>query len=425
MRYYRPSDARPYGARMSVEDCDKCFYFDDSLTVLTNEKGWRTGRGNVCAREGSFYYEVKIIRGVRPEGSPVPHDYNTAHGPLPHIRVGWARREAPLDSPVGFDGYSYGLTDIRLDPMHKSRASKYLDDGSERAQSKLKSKSKPSKNKKDPNAGFNADDHAREGDIIGLEIQLPSIALHRKIVEGNYNPAVDTDSGLNQPTVVTTANNQLDPEDLAQNIVRDRFPVPYKTNMYFETYDYRPSKAMEAYGDRGPHSRETPSTNHADPTVRCLPHSHIKVYKNGRMIGTAFRNLMAFLPPASAPNPAEKNARPGFDDGMVGYFPAISAFAGGVAQVNFGPDFWCPPQELVSSKKNGDATEVKIEEPAQTTNLAGLGTYDQDQAMREAMNPPRSRLRGINVRYDEQIAEDILSDIMDEVDFYMQDGGVD
>lgn len=431
MRYYRPSESAPYGAHMSAEDSDKSFAFDDTFTTITNAKGWRMGRANVCAREGSFYYEVKILRGVQQEGSPIRDPSSSTTPSLPHIRMGWARREAPLDSPVGFDAYSYGLTDSRLEPMHKSRMSRFLDDGSERAASKSKPKSKASKHKKDGSIGFNADEHAREGDVIGLEIQLPSIALHRKVVEGNYNPAVDTDDGLSQPTVVSTSNNLLDVEDTSPNIVRDRYPVPFKNNMYFEAYDYHPSKAMLAYGDRGPISRETPSTNHPDPTARCLPHSHIKVYRNGRRIGTSFRNLMAFLPPASQPNPAEKNARQGCDDGMVGYFPAISAFAGGIAQVNMGPDFWFPPTHLVPAKgfdgtsaASADADGVKVEEPAETANLHGLGSWDEEVAIREGRNPPRSRLRGVGERYKEQIAEDVVYDIMDEVDFYVQDGGL-
>ena len=37
-------------------------------------------------------------------------------------------------------------------------------------------------------------------------------------------------------------------------------------------------------------------------------------------------------------------------------------------------------------------------------------------------NPGRA-LRGVGERYKEQIAEDIVWDIIDEVDFFMQDGG--
>lgn len=378
---------------MSFEDSDKWLHFDESATIVTNERGWRMGRANVVAREGSFYYEVKILRGVPEEGSPAPA--NTS-GPLPHVRMGWARREAPLDAPVGFDAYSYGLTDIRMEPMHRSRATKFLDAGLESGTKKIDGtnvKSKSSGKSKNDAAAFHfaANDHAREGDVIGMEITLPSLSLHHKIVNGNYNPLVDVGSGLDHPTI---------DDEGSPNIVRDRFPVPYKGAMYFESLEYRASKGMEGYGDRGPHSKETPSPNHSDPTVRNLPYSNIKVYKNGNLVGTAFRNLMAFLPPASAPL-AEKGVRPGLDDGMLGYFPAVGVFSGGVAQVNFGPDFWYPPSGRPVGRASEDG-DVKMDAETQ-------------------VNP---MLRGMGERYADQIAEDIVCDLIDEVDFFVQDGGM-
>ena len=345
--------------------------------------------------------------------------------------MGWARREASLDVPVGFDGYSYGLTDIRLEPMHRSRMSKYIDDGSDKPQTK-KSKSKLSKSKQAAAQGFSAEDHAREGDVIGLEISLPSLTFHRKIVDGNYNPAVDVGSGLDQPTV-TRSNNPLDPEDGSPNVVRDRFPVPYKGSMYFESIEYRSSKAMEAYGDRGPHSKETPSPNHPDATVRCLPHSHIKIYKNGKRIGTAFRNLMAFLPPASQiGQEKERGVRTTLDDGMLGYFPAVGAFHGGMAEVNFGPNFWFPPATLESSVFSGSLHTAGFDgEDVRMTGIDGdspgaeesKGRKEAEEAMLAGVDLSKSKLRGIGERYSEQIAEDVWADIIDEVDFMMQDGG--
>lgn len=398
---------------MSFEDSDKWFHFNESATMMTNEKGWRMGRANVVAREGSFYYEVRILRGVSRAGPPVPSDYAQSHGPLPHIRMGWARREAPLDAPVGFDGYSYGMADIRMEPMHKSRASKFLDDGSDKAQTKKSSKSKTSKLKgTQANAGqlgFAANDHAREGDVIGLEITLPSLSLHRKIVEGNYNPAVDVGSGLDQPTVSPN-------EEGALNIVRDRFPVPYKGNMYFESFEYRSSKGMEGYGDRGPFAKETPSPNHSDPTLRYLPHSNIKIWKNGRRVGTAFRNLMAFLPPASAPE-VQKGVRTNLDDGSLGYYPAIGVFNGGVAEINLGPSFWCPPPGIKSgtsvNSPDGKENNEQVDHQAK---------LEEEEAVINGLGVP-SRIRSIGDRYKEQIAEDVMWDLIDEVDFYMQDGG--
>ena len=395
-QYYRQSDSRPYGPRMSHEDSDKWFYFDDSATIVSQEKGWRMGRGNVVAREGRMYYEVKILRGIPANGPKDPLDPKTGDTkPGPHVRMGWARREAPLDGPVGFDGYSYAITDARFEAQHRSRASKIFKPLPKGAKSKHM-KARPPHGKPVP-VEYVTDQHISEGDVIGLEIQLPSLSMHRKVVQGIYNPAVDLGDGFD------TATN-ADPFDRPLDIIRDRIPVPYKGNFYFEQLDYQVTKMVEAYHDRGPVPKIHPSPNHEDVSVRSLPHSHIKVYKNGQEVGIAFENLLAFLPPASVPSveAVKAGARTGFDDGMVGYLPAISVFNGGIAQVNMGPHFWCPPPELRATPSD--------------THASAVDSSDS--------NTPHPRpLRPIGERYKEQIAEDVVWDVVDEVDFFAQDGG--
>ena len=382
---------------MSHEDCDKWFHFDDSASIITNEKGWRMGRGNVVAREGRLYYEVKILRGIPEDGPAMPTFTETGQrSAQPHVRMGWARREAPLDAPVGFDGYSYAITDLRFETMHRSRASKIYKPLPKGAKSKH-AKSRPPHGKPSP-VEYITDMDVREGDVIGLEIQLPSISLHRKVVEGIYNPAVDIGDGFDS----APSSGSKDPLNMEKpiDIIRDRIPVPYKGNFYFEQLEYVATKPMESYSDRGPTPKITPSPNHEDASLRSLPHSSIKVYKNGKEIGIAFENLLAFLPPASAPS-AQAGARVGFDDGQVGYFPAVAAFCGGVAQVNFGPDFWCPPEDALN--------------PSNDVEMVGNDAT--------ATVPGSRKLRGIGERYKEQVAEDVVWDIIDEVDFFMQDGG--
>ena len=145
----------------------------------------------------------------------------------------------------------------------------------------------------------------------------------------------------------------------------------------------------------------------------------MRVYKNGKLIGTAFENLLAFLPPASSPSKT-MGAREGFDDGIVGYFPAISCFWGGVAEVNFGDGptgFWAPPAHLANTKdasstqKVSDGTDIQM----QDAGIDASGAYN-------GWNPGR-QCRPIGERYKEQIAEDVVWDVIDEVDFFMQDGG--
>lgn len=280
--------------------------------------------------------------------------------------MGWARREATLDAPVGYDAYSYGLRDVAGQKVFMSR----------------------------PKDFFPAQEDIREGDVIGLEINLPSESLHRKVVEGHYNPAVDLAD--DEQIGIETAD-----------IIRDRVPIRFKTHLYFEQIEYAATKELEELMNPSPVISSTgglagagqePSPTHALPPLRTLPHSNIKIYKNGELIGTAFEELLSFLPPSSKPQ-AQVGAREGLDDGMLGYYPAVSVFRGGAAEVNFGPDFWYPP-------------------PGHNE--------DDDVDMIGATKTPvkNKKLRAACERYDEQIVEDIVYDIVDEVDFWMQDGGV-
>lgn len=279
------------------------------------------------------------------------------------MRMGWARREASLDAPVGFDAYSYGIRDVQGEKVHMSR----------------------------PKEFFPVGEGIREGDVIGLEIQLPSERLHRKIMAGQYHPAVDA------------ADEPPPPTAEGANIVRDRVPIRFKAHTYFEKIEYHTTRELEDLMNPSPStaassSSHPPHPTHSTPALRTLPNSHIKIYKNGVLMGTPFENLLGFLPPASRPMP-QVGARDGLDDGMLGYYPAVSIFRGGAAEVNFGPDFWYPPPGYDSTDGEVDLVQVG-------------GTQGQ-------------RLRAVSERYKEQVAEDVVYDIIDEVDFWMQDGGKD
>lgn len=322
-------------------------------------------KANVGIRQGRWYWECKITSGIPKRKRSESHI--TEESPRGHVRMGWARREATLDAPVGFDAYSYGLRDVAGQKVYMSR----------------------------PKDFFPAQEDIREGDVIGLEINLPSESLHRKVVEGHYNPAVDLAD--DEAIGIETAD-----------IIRDRVPIRFKTHLYFEQIEYAATKELEELMNPSPVISSTgglagagqePSPTHPVPSLRTLPHSNIKIYKNGELIGTAFEELLAFLPPASKPQ-AQVGAREGLDDGMLGYYPAISVFRGGAAEVNFGPDFWFPP---TGYNDNDDVDMIGIDQPL-PSNL--------------------QKLQAVGERYDEQIVEDIVYDIVDEVDFWMQDGGV-
>ncbi|KOS21547.1 Set1 complex component ash2 [Escovopsis weberi] len=353
--YYRQTEPEPFGPRMSFEDAATHVFFDRSGRQVTTDKGFRMARANVAVREGRWYWECKITQGIRPakNGESKPEGGR-------HVRMGWARREASLDAPVGFDAYSYGIRDVSGEKVFMSRPKEFFPPG----------------------------EGIREGDVIGLEIQLPPEHLHRKIMSGHYNPAVDSHD--DEPLLTAEG----------ANIVRDRVPIRFKAHTYFEKIEYHSSKELEDLMNPSPAasaaSADAPSPTHPTPALRTLPSSYIRVYKNGVLMGTPFEDLLGFLPPASKPMP-QVGAREGQDDGMLGYYPAVSVFRGGAAEVNFGPDFWYPPPDYDST--NGEVDMVRTDDTKANT------------------------LRAVSERYRHQIAEDIVYDIIDEVDFWMQDGG--
>jgi COMPASS component BRE2 len=368
--YYRQTETEPYGPHMSFEDAATHLFFDQTGHHITTDKGFRMARANVAVREGTWYWECKITRGIVKPKQGEPADV-ASHG---HVRMGFARREASLDAPVGFDAYSYGIRDVSGQKVHMSR----------------------------PKDFFPAGEDIKEGDVIGLEIQLPSEHLQRKVMSGQYNPAVDT------PEEVATSTTE------AANIVRDRIPIRFKAHVYFEKLDYHTTKELEdlmnptSVVSGTASSTEDPNPLHPTPALRTLPGSRIRVYKNGKLMGTAFENLLAFLPMASKPLiiPTTVGAREGCDDGMLGYYPAVSVFRGGAAEVNFGPNFWYPPPGYGGSEATDDDVQM-------------VGQEDVPQPILNAAG----KARPVSERHTEQIVEDIVYDIVDEVDFWMQDGG--
>ncbi|KAK7753733.1 transcription factor, contains a PHD finger motif [Diatrype stigma] len=449
--YYRQTEPPPYGPHISFEDAATHMYMDQSGRHITTDKGFRMARANVAVRQGRWYWECKITRGtVKGEGEGGGDGKIQSHG---HVRLGFARREASLDAPVGFDAYSYGIRDVQGQKVHMSRPKDFFPPGED----------------------------IKEGDVIGLEIQLPSEHLHRKVVSGHYNPAVDLDDEDDEATAAAAAE--------AANIVRDRIPIRFKAHIYFEKIDYHTTKELEdlmnptgtaggpgggsggAGGAGGGGSTEPPNPIHPVPAMRTLPGSCIRVYKNGVLMGTPFTDLLAFLPPASRPQ-AQVGAREGMDDGMLGYYPALSVFRGGAAEVNFGPDFWYPPPDYAPSTNTTDATaNGAAAAPTTTTtttttgsatataaaaaaaaaaeddgdvDMTGVAAAADHSAKKEeaggdddddgdnagwppslSLSLPRKtndRLRAVAERYDEQIVEDVVADMVDEVDFWMQDG---
>ncbi|KAJ5930781.1 hypothetical protein N7466_006274 [Penicillium verhagenii] len=342
---YRQTDVQPYHARFSFEDSPAAIFFSQDARAVTTSDAWHTARANVCAREGSLYYEARVISGVvnGPPGSE-------SRG---HVRLGFARRDADLDANVGVDCYGYGIRDVNGEVVNRMRCESFFPKG----------------------------EAINEGDVIGMLINLPPLSLHKKVVEGTYDPAVDGDGSGPTPQPPT-----------ATNIIRDRIPFHYKSDFCWQQSNVFSTKHLRDYAFN---LKETPTFgppspyNSEDASLRTLPGSSITIFKNGVKIGSPFKELYAFLPPASrlaSTSNVGIGERENADDGMIGYYPAVSCYGGGAVECRFEGPWWVGP-------------------PEQT----------------EAGEP----IRAIGDRFNEQIVEDVVADIVDEIEAMFTWGGVD
>ncbi|KAF9315853.1 hypothetical protein BG003_002593 [Podila horticola] len=316
MLYRQSANPTLSGVRLSREDMSPYMLIDDECKTITTEKGFRTVRANCGVREGRWYYEVTIDKGgeARYEGRDGAH-----------VRLGWARREATLQAPVGFDAYSYGIRDTTGEKVHMSKVGPY-------------------------------GEPFKSGDVIGLYISLPpdgneqSFFKHRRL----------------------------------------RRSFMFKGQLYFESVDYSPTKRYIEMAEY----EATPIKTNLDKPVPppIIPGSKIVVYKNGVCQGVMWQDLHALLPIEQ--NEKEKEQLR-FDDGTLGYYPAISVYRNGTATANFGPDFKFPPG------KDPEA-EAECKKSTATTNI----------------------WKPMSDRWEENLIEECLIDLVDEVELWVSEQGV-
>ena len=334
---FRTIESAPQSYRVSWEDRSPFVKVTQDGLGLLGEKGFRSARCNAPVRQGQWYMEVAIEHGGGARASDLPGPPK-GEGEGAHVRLGWARREAPLGGPCGLDGYSYGMRDKTGEKITLSRPRQY---------------GRP----------FGS------GDVVGLYISLPPLRPPSK----------------------------RDPHDPA-HIKRERIAIEFKGQEYFESLEYNQSKEMIALvdfsrkpadaspvppttkksatvknvperGTRGASSASGPTQMRPLPT---LPESKVAFFVNGQCQGVAFRDLYDFRPlrtPADArkSHAKRRTTREGtrehkenhFDDGSLGYFPLISLFNGARVRLNPGPDFaFSPPPDidtiLASDNNNND-----------------------------------------------------------------------
>lgn len=273
--------------------------------------------------------EVKIIHGG---GEHVGEDGRHEGS---HVRLGWGRREAPLNGPVGLDGYSYGYRDKTGDKVTLSRPRPY---------------GRP----------------YGSGDVVGMYISLP--------------PRREAD--------------KKDPHDPA-HIKRERIPIDLKGQEVFEILEYPQSKEMTSlmdYSGKSTSSASVPSAakksaagklperggpsnvNKTTATLRPLPTlagSRIAFFVNGECQGTAFQDIYDHLQlrqsDTSRKAKEKKRTREGvkehrenpFNDGSLGYYPFISLFNDACVHLNPGPDFDYPPPPDIDAVLDGNVDNVE------------------------------------------------------------------
>jgi COMPASS component BRE2 len=365
------------------------------MLAMNGESGHFTTKANVFAREGTFYWEAKIIstspmKELSTEPLAVTQNRtktitDTGRGSLV---IGFTRREHHYGQPVGANRYSYGIRTA-------STASRY-GNGSFQAQFFRVDPKNPGQ--------------LKDGDVVGLMITLPSLEIHQKVAKGTLNHANDAPHlkiGPKQPKKPSKSASkgkgkkkatEMPEEDKPKSessappeldIIRDRYPVHYKGNIYHESSEYTPiphdmSTAPIETSKKATINPETgkPWDILKDvhpgcevPHFRTLPGSKIEMWLNGEYQGVVFEHLLAFLPPCSYidASGAKKQIKEPYDDGSLGYYPAISTYHGGACAVKFDEPFW------------------------------------------HGVPKDRPEARPFGVRYNEHIAEDETADRVDEV----------
>ncbi|KAG6919955.1 hypothetical protein DXG01_013304 [Tephrocybe rancida] len=359
----RTIESNPTAYRVSWEDRSSFITATKDGLGLLGGTGFRSARCNAPMVEGNWYMEVKILHGGG------EHHAETGRREGSHVRLGWGRREAPLNGPVGLDGYSYGYRDKTGDKVTLSRPKPY-------------------------GRGYGT------GDVIGMYISLP--------------PRREA--------------SKKDPNDPA-HLKRERIPIDLKGQEVFEILEYPQSKEMTSLMDysgkstssasvpsapkktasgkmperNGPSTASKPNAPPLRP-LPTLPGSRIAFFINGECQGVAFQDIYDYLQLRQSETQRKKEkkrTREGvkehrenpFNDGWLGYYPFISLFNDACVRINPGPDFDFPPPDDIDVLLDG--TPMSSSDP-------------------EEDSKPKRNWRSVCERYPEFMAEQWALDEVEE-----------
>ncbi|KAI9468430.1 MAG: hypothetical protein EXX96DRAFT_590606 [Benjaminiella poitrasii] len=286
---YQQSESRD-GCVLSVADKSPYVYVTQDGLTVTTEKGFRMCRANVGVKEGGWYWEAIVQNAAGPSQPDGPH-----------VRLGWARREACLNAPVGYDAYGYGYRDKTGDKLFCSRPEPF-------------------------------GESFQTGDVIGLFISLPPHSQHSTVTrrripiaykdhlwfeEKDYRPSKEMEALKDDPSKT----------DYVPKRIPDSYITVYKNGvnqgvMFNDLFDY---EDFGSWPDIVMARRQQ---------TKKKKRKHSESSSNGG--GGGGGNSSSGQQRWTEDPPIE-------DDGTLGYYPAISVFKGAVVTCNFGPHFQYPP----------------------------------------------------------------------------------
>lgn len=310
--FYRTIAYPPTCPPVHLSWTDRSYFLrlSSTATTATTDKGFRSGRANVGVREGTWYYEVIIGRGDGNAGTGGGAGGENGNA---HVRVGWGRREANLDAPVGMDGYGYGIRDINGEKVHLSRPKPYA-------------------------RTF------KTGDVVGCLISLPArnqaedeAKMRRKRIGIHYKGQHYFE--MDEYGVQKEMEALVDREG--------KVAAAAKAAAEAAKEEDKAAKGVKRKGKNQKGSDATPGPR----TLPILPGSRVEFFINGESFGNAFEDVYDFapLPPVHTQTHGSGSKPPKHeavlhDDGTLGYYPMISCFGRGKVQCNFGPQWrYAPP----------------------------------------------------------------------------------
>ncbi|CCH60115.1 hypothetical protein TBLA_0C03110 [Henningerozyma blattae CBS 6284] len=387
----------------------------NEIVGVKESLGWRTGRCDICIKEGLTYWEVEILNGGSPNNINDPSNDKQKKREIlnstSHLRLGISRREASLEGPVGFDAYGYGIRDSSLESIHEGKLSQIL---------------QPLENMV-----------LKKGDRIGFLLELPDIDTQieqaKTYIQNRIDALIEHNANKKKTKLNNNHESQLSKDfqiSLLQdikydNVVRDHIPIRYKNQLFFEMTDYVKTTKPEYYS----------SNKQERLDYYKLKGSSLKIYLNNQYIGESVKELKPFLPPFSelqynkkfyynywkhgeTAEYSEEDHNAIMDDipksrinhnthsngsskhGLIlrnkyvnnnrlGYYPTISCFNGGIAR-------------LVVDKK-----ELKFFD-----QMKG----DLQNNNNNNNNNNNTIVKTLDILFKEQVAEDVLWDIIDEIE---------